>query len=165
MTRRSHTDATTILSRAAAVPPPVWLAVAAGLQLIVAGRRRPKPVSAVASVTVAAGSVALAGRAVGALRGAGTTLDPEHPERTRRLVADGPFAVSRNPVYLALAGLLLAHALWRRSVLAVLPAAGFLAVMDRVQVPREEAALRRRFGRRYDRYRAAVPRWIGAPED
>lgn len=146
------------------MPPPVWLAAAAGTQLIVAGRRRTTRGSRAAALAIAAGSIALMAASVATLRAHGTTLDPEHPDRTTALVTDGPFARTRNPVYLALAGLLTAHAVARRSVPAVAAAAGFVLVVDRTQVPREEDALRRRFGKAYDRYRRSVPRWIGAPQ-
>ncbi len=113
---------------------------------------------------IAGASAALAGSAVAALRRHDTILTPEHPERTRRLVTDGPFARTRNPVYLALTGLLVAHAVYRRSLAALLPALAFATVIDRTQVAREEQALQARFGARFTRYRRRVPRWIGAPE-
>lgn len=98
------------------------------------------------------------------LRRHGTTISPEHPERTRRLVTDGPFALTRNPAYLALTGVLVAHAVLRRSLPALLSAAAFAAVIDRAQIPHEERALQARFGRKFTRYRHRVPRWLGAPE-
>ncbi|WEG07551.1 isoprenylcysteine carboxylmethyltransferase family protein [Microbacterium horticulturae] len=146
------------------VPPPIVLIGAAGVQTLLTRKRESTAGSRVAAATVAAGSGALAVWAVAALRRHGTTLTPEHPERTTRLVTDGPFAYSRNPVYLALTGLLVAHAVLKRSFAALVPAAGFLAVVDRTQVPREERALRSRFGRRFVKYRRSVPRWLGEPE-
>jgi protein-S-isoprenylcysteine O-methyltransferase Ste14 len=101
--------------------------------------------------------------AVAALRRHGTTVTPERPEQATVLVNDGPFAFTRNPIYLGFAAALVAHAVLRRSPVALLPAAAFVAVIDRAQIPAEERALRERFGQRYEQYSQAVPRWIGLP--
>ncbi len=77
------------------------------------------------------------------------------------LVTDGPFAHTRNPMYVGLTGILLGHAAARRSHVALLPIAGFLAVVDRLQISAEERALSATFGAEYDAYRARVPRWFG----
>jgi protein-S-isoprenylcysteine O-methyltransferase Ste14 len=65
-------------------------------------------------------------------------------------------------MYVGMAGLLLAHATYRGSWPALAPAAAFVAVIDVYQVRFEEAALRERFGERFDAYSAAVPRWLDA---
>jgi len=75
-------------------------------------------------------------------------------------VTAGPFAVTRNPMYVGLSGLLVAHAVWRGSWVALAPAAGFVAIIDRLQVPEEEAALGGKFGATYEAYRAVTPRWL-----
>ena len=64
-------------------------------------------------------------------------------------------------MYVAMAGLLLAHAIQRRSLLALLPVAAYVAVLDRGQIRAEEAALRKAFGTDYQEYLARVPRWLG----
>ena len=76
------------------------------------------------------------------------------------LVTDGPNALTRNPMYVGMAGVLTAHALVRRGWLPVLPLAAFVAVIDRTQIRPEEAALRELFGEKYDAYCARVPRWL-----
>jgi protein-S-isoprenylcysteine O-methyltransferase Ste14 len=146
------------------VPPPALLVAAAGTQRLLTRRRLPTTGSRITAAIIAGGSAVLAACTMVTLRRHDTTISPDHPERTRRLVTDGPFALTRNPAYLALTGLLLAHAVLRRSLLALLPAAVFAAVIDRVQIPREEKALQARFGKRFRRYRRRVPRWVGAPE-
>lgn len=142
------------------VPPPVWFLGAAGVQHLIAGRREATKGSVAASGFLVFGCCALAVSALAAFWKHATTISPEHPERTSALVVDGPFAVTRNPMYLALTGLLISHAIFRRSVAALLPAAGFVAVIDAVQIPAEETALRKRFGRRYASYARRVPRWL-----
>ena len=63
-------------------------------------------------------------------------------------------------MYVGLSGLLVAHAVWRGSWAALLPLAGFVAFIDRIQVQAEETALLEKFGAEYDAYRAATPRWV-----
>lgn len=87
-----------------------------------------------------------------------TALLPGSPTTT--LVVTGPFALSRNPLYV---GFVLLHgglALVLGSVwaLAALPVA-ILAVLWGAILP-EEAYLARKFGRDYAQYRARVRRWI-----
>jgi protein-S-isoprenylcysteine O-methyltransferase Ste14 len=113
-----------------------------------------------AAGTLALASVAIAGTASTTFRRRGTTIDPLHPERASELVTGGPNAVTRNPMYVGMAGLVLANAVRRGSWLGLVPLVGFVAVMDRVQIAAEERALRDRFGAAYDDYRAAVPRWL-----
>ena len=144
------------------VPPPV-LALGAGVAQHVLARRAPSVPSAVAAGVVAAASVGLAASAAAGFRRRGTTLDPHEPEKASVLVSDGPHRFTRNPMYAGVVGVLLAHALLRRSAPALLPVAAFAVLIDRVQVPAEEAALRGRFGSAYDEYCSRVPRWLGRP--
>ena len=64
-------------------------------------------------------------------------------------------------MYVGMAGLLLAHAMARGNRRAVLPVLGFVAVIDRAQIPAEEAAMAELFGRDYANYADRVPRWLG----
>ena len=109
---------------------------------------------------MAASSVALTGSAMRQFRASGTTVDPLQPERATALVVSGPFSRTRNPMYVGLTGVLLAHAVLRGSWKALPPVALFVGVIDRVQIPPEEAAMKALFGEEYDRYRSRVPRWI-----
>ena len=101
------------------------------------------------------------GSAMREFRSRGTTVDPVHPERATALVTTGPFALTRNPMYVGLTGLLLAHAFLRGSPGAVPPLVLFVLVIDRVQVPPEEQAMSSLFGDAYEAYRSRVPRWTG----
>jgi protein-S-isoprenylcysteine O-methyltransferase Ste14 len=103
----------------------------------------------------------LAGAAAAQFRRRGTTVEPFRPESASVLVTTGANSISRNPMYLGMAGLLVAHAVWRGSWEALLPVAGFIVLIDRLQIRAEESALTRKFGAEYDDYRAASPRWLG----
>ena len=79
---------------------------------------------------------------------------------TRRLVSEGVYGISRNPVYLAflvfIAGLGCANNA-AAVLLAVVPA---FAALNWYTIPHEEAYLRRTLGAAYDEYAARVRRWI-----
>jgi protein-S-isoprenylcysteine O-methyltransferase Ste14 len=143
------------------IPPP-FLALGAGVAqgLLARGSGRPTGARSVGAAVLATGSMTLAGSAFRTFRRVGTTVDPLEPEQATVLVTTGPHGVTRNPMYLGLAGLLLAHALVRGSWRALLPVAVFAALIDRFQVAVEESALRAHFGEEYEAYCAAVPRWV-----
>ena len=144
------------------IPPPLLaLAAAAGQRSLTPEATAPGAVRKAAAAVTAATSVGLLATASQRFRASGTTVDPLRPERASALVSTGPFALTRNPMYVGMAGLLVAHAVLRGSPKALLPAAGFVAVIDRVQIPPEETAMASLFGAEYDAYRSRVPRWIG----
>ncbi len=142
------------------IPPPAALAAAAVAQRVIAGRSRMTRTSKLGSALVGGASAWMLSGAVLRFVGAGTSLDPHRVDAASTLVIDGWHRRSRNPMYLGFAGILLSHAIARRSLAAVIPAAAFVAYLDRFQVPVEEAALRAKFADRYTAYADAVPRWL-----
>lgn len=114
---------------------------------------------ALAIVLVVAG-VALPIAGALEMRGRRTTVDPRKPHRSRTLVTTGMFRLSRNPIYLGLASLLMGIALLWVSVPGVLLVFLFCVYMTRFQVLPEERALRAKFGAEFDRYSHRVRRWI-----
>jgi protein-S-isoprenylcysteine O-methyltransferase Ste14 len=85
-----------------------------------------------------------------------------HLARAGRLVVTGPYARSRNPMYV---GWWLVHggvgvATGSAWVLAALPP---VACSIHRSVRREEAVLDQRFGEEFERYRATVPRYLPRP--
>jgi protein-S-isoprenylcysteine O-methyltransferase Ste14 len=126
-----------------------------------ARRTRAGATGRVAGAAVAAASTAVLVVPVLQFRARSTTVDPRPGATPAELVTDGLNARTRNPMYVGMAGLLAAHALWRGRARSLLPLAAFVGWMDRVQVPEEEAVLRERFGVAYDDYAARVPRWLG----
>lgn len=89
-----------------------------------------------------------------------TTASPLVPERSRAVVQGGPYRITRNPMYLGMALVLLAWCLWLGSAAALLAVAVFVAFITRFQILPEERALAGRFGPAYDDYRRRVRRWI-----
>jgi protein-S-isoprenylcysteine O-methyltransferase Ste14 len=144
------------------LPPPVLaLAAAAAQRALTPGASPPSAARRVLAGATVAASVATMGSAMRVFRSSGTTVDPVHPDRATSLVTSGPFRITRNPMYVGLTGLLTAHTLLRGSTLALAPQAAFFLLIDRLQVPAEEAAMAGKFGADYDSYRSRVPRWIG----
>ena len=123
----------------------------------------PGPARRAAALALLGTGIGLAGSAAGRFRSAGTTVDPHHPERSTSLVTSGVYGRTRNPIYLGLAVVLLAHAVYRGSPLALLPIPGYLLWIDRLQVPAEEAALATLFGGEWEAYSSQVPRWLALP--
>lgn len=96
--------------------------------------------------------------ALGAMRRARTSVNPYRP--TTALLTEGPFRLSRNPMYLGMViqyvGLaLLFNALW---AIALLPLA--LVVVHFTVIKREERYLEQKFGEEYRVYKASVRRWL-----
>jgi protein-S-isoprenylcysteine O-methyltransferase Ste14 len=98
------------------------------------------------------------GWALWSLRRHETGLLPGQP--TRALIEEGPFRVSRNPLYVGLLALYLGLALLTPTVwgLLLFPAAVLLILWGAI-VP-EERYLHDRFGARYDDYTRRVRRWL-----
>ncbi|MBD3370449.1 DUF1295 domain-containing protein [Candidatus Fermentibacteria bacterium] len=81
-------------------------------------------------------------------------------EESTGLITDGTFRVSRHPMYLGMALILLGMALLMGSVGALLPVPLFLLVMEKAFVVEEERMLARQFGDYWKRYRAGTRRWL-----
>ena len=144
-------------------PPAVLLAMAGAAQSAMTRGRTTTPASVAAATAVVGGSLCLLAGSAGTFLRHRTTVDPVRVERAQHLVVGGPNRLTRNPMYLGLTGLLLAHAIARRSPSALIPLAGFVWLIDRHQIPAEEAALAARFGQDYLDYKEAVPRWLNVP--
>lgn len=110
----------------------------------------------VGGLSFAAGTALFVG-AIRAMRSANT--GPSHEDDPPRLVTDGVFGYSRNPIYLGnclqYVGLsLLYNSSW--PLLVLVPTVAYL---DRV-VDREEAYLESRFDEEFESYRENVRRWL-----
>lgn len=146
------------------VPPAVILAAAAAVQRALSRPRRAPSTGSIASAAaLATASVAFLASSAREFWRARTTVNPVSPQTATSLVTSGPHQLSRNPMYVGMAGMLVAHAVARRSWPAALPVAGFVAVMSRTQIAAEEEALAEVFGQEYRDYCARVPRWLWPP--
>ena len=89
-----------------------------------------------------------------------TTIDPTAPAKSKKLVTNGFYKFSRNPMYLAMLLLLLALGLKFGNAFNVLLAAGFVSFMNRFQIIPEERMLMEKFGREFTDYCTKTRRWF-----
>ena len=102
--------------------------------------------------------VALAGLSARRFHLAGTSIVPGEPSTA--LVVTGPYAFTRNPIYIAFVIAYFGLAIMLTSLWVLLLLIPVLAILQRGVVEREEAYLERQFGDAYRKYRARVPRWL-----
>jgi protein-S-isoprenylcysteine O-methyltransferase Ste14 len=96
--------------------------------------------------------------AVRAMRRAGTTVRPDRG--TDHLVTDGPFSITRNPLYLAGTMLVLGIGLVSGILWFLLLAILAAFTVQKLAIEREERHLQARFGETYLDYAGRVRRWI-----
>lgn len=77
------------------------------------------------------------------------------------LLTRGPFARSRNPMFLSGLAVWLGWAVYYGSAVILLVSVALWALTDSLTVPLEERALDGRFGDAYRDYKRRVPRWVG----
>jgi len=76
------------------------------------------------------------------------------------LVTAGPYRHTRNPMYVAMVGVLFGTAIWLGSLTPWLVVPAFVALINERFIVPEEAMLEGVFGEPYRRYRASVRRWL-----
>ena len=96
--------------------------------------------------------------AVWEMRRARTGIPVHHP--VTALVTGGPFAWSRNPIYLAFNSVYLGGAVLLNSWWPVLLLALVLIALHHLVITREERFLTVKFGESYRLYSSRVRRWL-----
>lgn len=137
------------------VPVPeahVYLGIVALVTSVVRPRRISWPLSRPVGWTLVVAGVTVA---VWATRAAGRT-DLVRPDR---VVADGPYALSRHPMYVAWTAIYLGVALAARAGWPLL-LSPLLVVLIRREIEREEERLTEAFGTAYVAYQARVRRYL-----
>ncbi len=149
-------------SAAVKLPPPLTFAVPLIVGLLI-GRWWPLVALPAFPSRLAGGILAAAGLSLGAwarvlfLR-RGTTVLPFRP--TTVFVVEGPFRLTRNPIYLGFTAAYIGVSLLFRSVWPLLFLPFVLIGIQKTAIDREEAYLERRFGDEYRKYKARVRRWL-----
>jgi protein-S-isoprenylcysteine O-methyltransferase Ste14 len=87
-----------------------------------------------------------------------TTIEPHHTPSA--LIVEGPYRLSRNPIYLGLLGLLTGYVLWLGALSPVVLPFAFHMILTRRFIEKEEALLRRLFGAEAHAYLERTRRWI-----
>jgi protein-S-isoprenylcysteine O-methyltransferase Ste14 len=145
------------------VPPPLFFALAVLGGWLLDRGWRPLPVGGdgtrvVMAWLLIAAFVLLMGSGVQSLWRRHTSMLPFRPATT--MVIEGPYRLTRNPMYVGMALLTVAFGLLLNTwwPMLLLPAA--IMALQRFVIVREERYLRRRFGAAYEEYTRRVRRWL-----
>lgn len=87
-----------------------------------------------------------------------TTVKPQ--EMPSKLIVADPFRISRHPMYLGMASILLGEAIFLGSLLTFAFPLIFAILMEALFISKEEENLERAFGEEYLDYKRDVRRWI-----
>lgn len=146
------------------IPPPVYLVIAAvSMKLLDRygfGLSVDVPFATPIAFFLAATAAAILTAAILLFRRLQTTVDPLHPHAASTLVHSGIFRITRNPMYLGMAVMLIAGAVFLQSVTGLLVTGLFVLILTEMQIKPEEQALRQLFGDDYATYCNKVRRWI-----
>lgn len=145
------------------VPPPLWallfLAATYGLSMLPGLDGGFQANTRAAGLIAIVAAIAILAWAMLQFRLANTQLLPNSPVNNS-LVTGGIFAITRNPMYLAMTIFCLGGALWfGRTAMLGAPVLMF-SVANFVFIPFEEAKMRRQFGEAFAAYCRRVRRWI-----
>ena len=146
------------------LPPPLyfvaamilgyWLAKFSALQIAFL----PSAIASLIGNSLMALAIILAILSQRHLRRAGTGQFPGTP--TTSLVITGPYAISRNPIYLAWAIFQLGLGIWLRNAWMVVLLAPAIFLVNVLAIIPEERNLQEKFGQSYQDYRSRVRRWL-----
>ena len=89
----------------------------------------------------------------------GTEVNPTS-STNRKLLTDGPYRFTRNPMYLGLVIVTLGIAVWVGAWPMFIAPIAVFATVNWVHIPFEEDKMRRQFGATYDDYVSRVRRWV-----
>lgn len=89
-----------------------------------------------------------------------TTTNPLNPSNASKLVVNGIYQYTRNPMYLSMLLILLAIGVWLGNAFNILIAAAFVSYMNKFQIIPEEKALTKIFDKEYKQYCILVRRWF-----
>jgi protein-S-isoprenylcysteine O-methyltransferase Ste14 len=112
----------------------------------------------VLGLLLAGAGVALIATAVRQFRAAGTNIETYKPSET--IVTTGLYGRSRNPIYVAMAVILIGLGLAVDSLWVVAMVVPLLLVLRFGVIAREERYLAGKFGETYRAYTARVRRWL-----
>ena len=142
--------------------PPVYFLVAvalmACLHLLLPGAQLIGSPLRYSGLLLAAAALGLVLWAAGHFRRRGTPIKPF--QDASALVLEGPYRLTRNPMYVGLLGVLLGFGVLLGSASPFVVVPVFVILVDVRFIRAEEAALHRTFGAAYSDYKARVRRWV-----
>lgn len=115
---------------------------------------------ALLGLTLVVAGVACCLMGVWSFRQARTTVNPMAPAQASKLVIRGIYHISRNPMYLGFALMVLGVGVAWQQLSSVLWTLLFMAYLQKFQIQPEERALTALFGEDYLQYCQQVRRWL-----
>jgi protein-S-isoprenylcysteine O-methyltransferase Ste14 len=89
-----------------------------------------------------------------------TTINPLQPDKATHLVVSGIFGISRNPMYLGMALILLAISVKFNMVGGIIITFIFISFITKFQIIPEEKAMKKLFADEFLHYTKQTRRWI-----
>ena len=89
-----------------------------------------------------------------------TTVNPLNPEKSSKLVEEGIYKFTRNPMYLGMAIILISFGVYLGNIFNVINIILFVLYMNKYQIIPEEKALTQLFGDEFIAYKSKVKRWL-----
>ena len=87
-----------------------------------------------------------------------TTVKPN--KIPRKLITEGPFRISRHPMYLGFVVLLLGIALVLGNIFSFIGPIMMFITLEKKFIPLEEKLMEKHFGKKYQEYKNQVRRWL-----
>lgn len=144
------------------IPPPI-IALVVGI-IISASSAIIKPFNIYGiefvAIVIMAGSFLIIILSINKFKKENTTINPMDLTQTIKLVVTGTFALSRNPMYLGLAGILIGVTLFLKAWLGFIAIPIFIMYINKYQIAPEEKILTEKFKDDYISYCSKVKRWI-----
>jgi protein-S-isoprenylcysteine O-methyltransferase Ste14 len=144
------------------VPPPlvvlILLLISAGLMAVFPVNSMTLPASTVIGIIFLIIGLAFGFSGVSMFRKAGTSLRPG--DEPTQFVTQGPFRITRNPMYLGFELFLIAFLFFTKSAFFLIPPVVFFFLMNFVQIPFEEKLMTEHYGQIYTAYCQRVRRWL-----
>lgn len=89
-----------------------------------------------------------------------TSINPHQPYHASRLVTNGIYNISRNPMYLGLLMILIGYGFYLGNILVLFMIPLFVRYMNRYQIIPEEKVMQEKFGKEFNKYKSEVRRWL-----
>lgn len=145
------------------LPPPIWGAIFVLLALLVSWFLGWREVSSLAfpllGILLIIVGALIPVWALWIFRCAGTEVNPTSPAN-RKLIVEGPYRFTRNPMYLGLVLATLGIAFWIGPWPMFVAPVALFATANFVHIPYEEVKMGRQFGAAYANYVRHIHRWV-----
>ena len=90
----------------------------------------------------------------------GTTVNPTNPDGTVAIVNTGIYSLTRNPMYVGFAFMLLSAVIFTANYVSLVSLPIYVLYMNRFQIQPEERMLVEKFGEAYSAYLQQARRWL-----